>query len=125
MILLIVLFGLAAMALAVERYRRVANPFMPGRYADAVVMYLAINGTVFAVLIWLVVQGYRSGERFQVYSAFVAYGAGLIAVYFMTFWSLMGRSLFVMGAGALLIAGVYVLERQRRVRPDAAAGGQS
>ncbi|MBE9554315.1 MAG: DUF2157 domain-containing protein [Proteobacteria bacterium] len=144
----IAVFALAALALAVERYRRVAaahsrrdmagialaglaaavmlaNPFMPGRYADAVLMYVAINGTFFAVLVWMVVDGYRSGERFQVYSAFVAYGAGMLSVYFMNFFTLMERSLFVMGGGAVLIAGVYILERQRRQTYTAEAGGAS
>ena len=87
--------------------------------------YVAINGTFFAVLIWMVVDGYRSGERFQVYSAFVAYGAGLIAVYFMEFFTLMSRSLFVMGGGAVLIGGVYLLERQRRKAGAATAGDAS
>ena len=102
-----------------------ANPFMPGRYADAVFMYVAINGMFFAILIWMVVEGYRSGERFQVYSAFVAYGAGMIAVYFMDFFTLMNRSLVVMGGGAVLIAGVYILERQRRSAAAATTGGAS
>ena len=148
MIALIAVFALAALALAVERYRRVAtqgskrdiagialaglaaavmlaNPFMPGRYADAVLMYVAINGTVFAVLVWMVVEGYRSGERFQVYGAFVAYGAGMLAVYFMDFFTLMERSLVVMGGGAVLIAGVYILERQRRSAATFKTGGAS
>ena len=147
MIAFIAVFGLAALALAADRYRRVAsrhsmrdmagivlaglafttlliNPFLPGRYIDAVFMYVAINGIFFATLIWMVIGGYRSGERFQVYSAFFAYGAGMIAFYFMEFFTLMNRSLFVMGGGVLLIAGVYLLERQRR-RTDAAKVGET
>ncbi len=146
MIAVTAVLALAALALAAARYRRVAaqrsrrdmigmalaivavtvmlaNPLMPGRYADAILMYVALNGVVFAALIWLVVDGYRSGERFQVYSAFVAYGAGLVAVYFMEFFTLMSRSLFVMGGGAVLIAGVYTLERQRRKAAGAPATG--
>jgi uncharacterized membrane protein len=145
MIAFVAVFALAALALAIGRYRRVAarrskrdmagmalavlavaamlaNPFMPGRYADAVFMYVAVNGTIFAILIWMVVEGYRSGERFQVYIAFVAYGAGLIAVYFMEFFTLMSRSLFVMAGGAVLIIGVYMLERQRRKAEVTKAG---
>jgi len=133
----IIAFALAALALAASGYRRVAGrrsmrdvagmalaalaaiamlatPLMPGRYADAVLMYVVINGLVFAILVWMVADGYRSGERFQVYAAFVAYGAGLVALYFMEFFSLMSRSLFVMAGGAVLIVGVYMLERQRR-----------
>lgn len=144
MIAFIAVFGLAALGLAADRYRRVAgqqskrdmagialavlaatlmiaNPLLPGRYMDAVFMYVAINGTIFSILIWMVVQGYRSGERFQVYSAFTAYGAGMIAVYFMDFFTLMNRSLFVMGAGAVLVGGVYMLERQRRHAAPASA----
>lgn len=146
MMAFIAVFGLAALALAADRFRRLAarhskrdmagialtvlataailvNPFLPGRYGDAVFMYVAINGIVFGLLIWMVVEGYRSGERFQVYCAFAAYGAGMIAVYFMGFWTLMSRSLFVMGGGAVLIAGVYILERQRRRLGAATAGG--
>jgi uncharacterized membrane protein len=148
MIVLIVLFGGIALGLAADRYRRVAsshsrrdlagillaglaaavmlaNPFMPGRYVDTVAMYLAINATCFAILIWMVVNGYKSGDRFQVYSAFLAYGAGLIAIYFMTFWTLMTRSLFAMGGGAVLIAGVYILERQRRKAGGTREGASS
>ncbi len=136
-IALVAVFGLAALGLILERYRRVAaarsrrdmagmalaamaavlmiaNPFLPGVYGDTVFMYVAINGAVFAALIWMIAHGYRTGERFQVYCAFLAYGGGLIALYFMSFWSLMNRSLFVMGGGAVLVAGVYILERQRR-----------
>ncbi len=136
-IALIGVFGLAALGLILERYRRVAaacsrrdragmalaalaailmiaNPFLPGLYGDTVVMYVAINVAVFAALIWMIAHGYRAGERFEVYCAFVAYGGGLTALYFMSFWSLMNRSLFVMGGGAVLVAGVYMLERQRR-----------
>lgn len=137
MIALIFVFSLVSLLLVADRYRRVAathsrrdlagialagvvtaimlaNPFMPGRYPDAVAMYILINGAGFAVLVWMVVAGYRSGDRFQVYSAFIAYAAGLLAVYFMGFWTLMSRSLFVMAGGAVLIVGVYILERQRR-----------
>jgi uncharacterized membrane protein len=147
MIVLILAFGVIAIALAGDRYRRVAvahsrrdlagialaglaaavmlaNPFMPGRYADAVLMYVLINGTFFGVLVWLVVAGYRTGDRFQVYSVFVAYGAGLVAVYFMGFWTLMSRSLFVMAGGAVLIGGVYILERQRRRSGGSATTGE-
>lgn len=106
---------LAGIALAaIAAVLLIANLFLPGRYGSAVLMYIAINGTVFASLIWMVVHGYRSGERFQVYSAFVAYAAGMLAVYFMDFFSLMSRSLIVMGGGAVLVVGVYVMERQRR-----------
>ena len=148
MIAFIAAFGLAALALAADRYRRAAarhskrdmagailavlavavmliDPFLPGRYGDAVFIYVALNGLFFALLIWMVVQGYRSGERFQVYSAFVAYGAGMLAVYFMDFFTLMNRSLVVMGGGAVLIAGVYMLERQRRSAAAARTGGAS
>jgi uncharacterized membrane protein len=145
-IALITALGLAVLFLAVHQYRKsdavganlrnkaglalaslavllmLVNPFLPGRYGDAVFMYVAINGTFFAVLIWMIAHGYRSGERFNVYSAFVFYGIGLIVVYFISFWPLMSRSLFIMTGGTVLVAGVYVLERQRRNARDTAGG---
>ena len=38
----------------------------------------------------------------------------MLALYFDYFWSLMSRSLFFMAGGALLFAGGFLLERQRR-----------
>ena len=144
MIAFILIFGLGALALAADRYRRVAvaksrrdmagmavaliaaatmivNPFLPGYHIDAVLMYVLINACIFSALIWLVVQGYRSGERFHVYCAFVAYGAGLIALYFNDFFTLMERALVIMAGGVVLVAGVYLLERQRQAAARAGA----
>lgn len=141
---LIVAFAAAALVLAILRYRKASaiadswrnragmalaalgaalmlvNPFLPGGYGYVVLMYIAINGTVFAALIWMVAHGYRTGERFQVYSAFAAFGVGLFTLYFIDFWPLMSRSLLIMSGGFVLVAGVYVLETQRR--RDTAAG---
>ena len=107
---------------AVAAFLMVASLMLPGRYAGAVLMYVAINGAVFAILVWMVIHGYRGGDRFQVYAAFIAYAANMLAVYFMDFFTLMSRSLFVMAGGAVLVAGVYLLERQRR-RAQPAEGG--
>jgi uncharacterized membrane protein len=147
-IVLTAVFGLASLALAFQHYRKAAagpgwrnnaglalavlavllmlvNPFLPGRYTDVVFMYAALNGTVFAALIWIIAHGYRSGERFNVYTAFIVYGIGLVVLYFISFWPLMGRSLFIMTGGVVLVAGVYILERRRRAAAGIAAEGAS
>ena len=90
------------------------TPFQPGRYGDVVFMYVAINGTVFAALIWLIAHGYRTADRFQVYCGFIFFGIELVTVYFISYWPLMSRSLLIMTGGAVLVGGVYILERQRR-----------
>ncbi|MEN8195579.1 MAG: DUF2157 domain-containing protein [Pseudomonadota bacterium] len=145
---LIIAFGLETFGLALYSYRKAAagtrswhnsaglalavvavllmliTPFQPGRYGDVVFMYVAINGTVFAALIWLIAHGYRTADRFQVYCGFIFFGIELFTIYFISYWPLMSRSLLIMTGGAVLIAGVYILERQRR-GTMAAEGGAS
>ena len=137
-IALIIAFGLATFGLALLAYRNAAagskswrniaglalagvalllmlvTPFQPGNYDDVVFMYVAINGTVFAALIWLIAHGYRTADRFQVYCGFIFFGIELVTVYFISYWPLMSRSLLIMTGGAVLVVGVYILERQRR-----------
>jgi uncharacterized membrane protein len=140
-------FGAAAFGLALWFYRRslaagvswrnkaglalagiavllmLITPFQPGRYGDVVFMYVALNAAVFAALIWLIAHGYRTADRFQTYCGFVFFGLELFTVYFISYWPLMGRSLLIMSGGAVLVAGVYILERQRRRAEQRTAGG--
>ena len=111
--------GLVAAAAAIFA----ADVLIPGGYGGVVAMYVALNGLTFAALMWLVVYGYASEDRFPVYAAFLFFAAGLIAFYFNDFWSLMNRSLFAMGGGMVLVGGVYYLERLKKRR--LAAGGAS
>lgn len=90
----------------------VVNLFVLGEHAGAVA--LGFNLLFFAGLIWLVYAGSHDGDTFRVNLAFVFFGLGLLARYFDTFWTLMGRSYFFMGGGLLLIGGAYLLEKQRR-----------
>lgn len=139
-------FGAAALGLALLSYRKamasgrswrdmaglalagvavlliLITPFQPGRHGDVVFMYVALNAAVFAALIWLIAHGYRTADRFQTYCGFVFFGLELLTVYFIDYWPLMGRSLLIMTGGVVLVAGVYILERQRR-RAEQAAGG--
>ncbi len=92
----------------------VVNLFLPAGYGAVTALYVAFNLVVFAGLVWLIVAGYRMGDRFQVNAAFVFFALGMLALYFNHFWTLMDRSLFFMGGGALLFVGGYLLERQRR-----------
>jgi uncharacterized membrane protein len=90
------------------------NLVLPASYNTVTLLYIAMNLVVFAGIVWLIVAGYRSGDRFQVNTAFVFFALGMLALYFNYFWTLMDRSLFFMGGGALLLAGGFLLERQRR-----------
>ena len=90
------------------------NLVLPRSYGPVMALYITMNLVAFAGLIWLIVAGYRAGDRFQVNAAFLFFAFGLLALYFDRFWTLMDRSLFFMGGGALLFLGGYLLERQRR-----------
>jgi uncharacterized membrane protein len=90
------------------------NLFLPAVYGAVAALYIVVNLVVFAGLVWLIVAGYRQGDRFQVNAAFVGFALGMLALYFNHFWTLMDRSIFFMGGGALLFVGGYLLERQRR-----------
>jgi uncharacterized membrane protein len=91
-----------------------ANLVIPPTARTVGVVYIAWNLIHAAALIWLVLRGYWRGDRFQVNAAFVFLALGVLAIYFDSFWSLMDRSLFFMGGGALLVLGGYAMERQRR-----------
>lgn len=90
------------------------NLFVPPTGRAVAAVYVTWNLIHAAALIWLVLRGYWRGDRFQVNAAFVFLGLGVLAIYFDSFWSLMNRSLFFMGGGALLVLGGYAMERQRR-----------
>jgi uncharacterized membrane protein len=78
------------------------NLFLPAGYGAMTALYIAFNLVVFAGLVWLIVAGYRAGDRFQVNAAFVFFALGMLALYFDYFCTLM------------LFVGGYLLERQRR-----------
>ncbi len=75
---------------------------------------LVFNLLYFAGLAWLVWAGTSRGDRFLVNAAFAFFALLLFTRYIDTFWTLMNRSFFFMAGGALLLAGGWLLERQRR-----------
>jgi uncharacterized membrane protein len=89
-----------------------ANLFLAGQYGGLVA--IAFNLLFFATMVWLVFAGLREQERFLVNIAFGFFVLALLSRYFDTFWSLLDRSFFFMAGGAVLLAGGYFLERQRR-----------
>jgi len=113
----LVLVGLAAVTIA-------ANLFVPPKFAAVAAIYIGWNLVQVAALVWLVLRGYRRGDRFQVNAAFLFFALTVLAIYFDRFWSLMDRSLFFMGGGALLFLGGYALERQRRKLLRGMRGGE-
>jgi uncharacterized membrane protein len=75
---------------------------------------LGYNLLAFAGAIWMVLTGVDRGERRIVNLGIAGFGALILARYADTFWSLLDRSYFFMGGGALLLIAGVALERARR-----------
>ena len=90
------------------------NLFLPDVEGAVIWVYLAFNILFLAAVVWLIYTGYRSSDRFRVNIGFLFFAIALLTLYFDSFWALLDRSFFFMGAGVLLIGGGYLLERQRR-----------
>ncbi len=67
-----------------------------------------------AAALGAIVQGYKTNDRFLLNIGFVLFALKLIILYFDTFWSLGGRSLFFIIGGLLTIALAIGFEKQRR-----------
>ena len=117
---------LAVGALALLR-RRSAMIEAAGLAVVLVVMLAGVllggNGTFWAVVfnvlfaalaLGLIYAGYLSDERWLVNLGIVFVGLDLVARYFDVFWSALGRSLGVIGAGLLILGLAWGLEWQRR-----------
>jgi len=116
----------AAAALALLR-RRSATIEAAGLAVAVVVMLAAVllggNGTVWAIVfnvlfaalaLGMIYAGYLSEERWLVTLGVVLVGVDLVARYFDVFWSALGRSVGVIGAGLLVLGLAWGLERQRK-----------
>ncbi|MBI1208332.1 MAG: DUF2157 domain-containing protein [Azospirillum sp.] len=79
-----------------------------------------IGFEVMAIAGWLlaITLAERDDDRFLLRLGFTGFAATLLIVYFSWFWSLLDRSLFFIGGGALVVALGWALERRRR-RPAA------
>ena len=75
---------------------------------------LAFNAAFFALATALVAYGYLNADERYINAGLVAVGAGLIARYCDTFWSLLAGSAFFIGGGVLLLALAFALEYGRR-----------
>ena len=62
----------------------------------------------------MIYAGYLSEERWLVTLGVVLVGVDLVARYFDVFWSALGRSVGVIGAGLLVLGLAWGLERQRK-----------
>ncbi len=80
----------------------------------ALAAYVAVNGLFMLAMAGTVYGGYLAGNRTAVNMGLLFFILWITALYFDTFFGLMDRSLFFVGAGVLLLGGGYALQRQRR-----------
>lgn len=114
----------AALVLARRRSAVLEGAALALLVATALVAVLAGGGgdlwaIVFNVLfaagaLGLVWAGYLTGEAWLVNLGVLLVAIDLVARYFDVFWGALPRSLGMIGAGALVLAIAYVLERQRQ-----------
>ncbi len=80
----------------------------------ALAAYVAVNGLFMLAMAGTLYGGYLTGNRTAVNMGLLFFILWITALYFDTFFGLMDRSLFFVGAGVLLLGGGYALQRQRR-----------
>lgn len=115
------LYGRGVMGLAILML--IISLFVDGVHGGPIAIVL--NVLYFGGLAWLVFAGMKMGVRALVNLGFLFFAVTLLTRYFDTFWTLMNRSLFFMVGGVILIAGGYLLERQRRRITGEMGGGDA
>jgi uncharacterized membrane protein len=75
---------------------------------------ILLSALTLAAAIGAIIQGYKTNDRFLLNIGFVLFAFKLLILYFDTFWSLAGRSLFFIIGGLLTIALAIGFEKQRR-----------
>ncbi|HET7832721.1 MAG TPA: DUF2157 domain-containing protein [Gallionella sp.] len=100
------------MLLAVIAVLFVANLILQGEYGG--LLALLFNVAFFGALVWLLFHSLHHADKTMLNLTFLMFAVWLLTRYFDTFWTLLNRSFFFMAGGVLLLAGGYVLERQRR-----------
>ena len=88
-------------------------PETAGYDHQALVYPLLFNLLLAVVALGAIVVGYVNGEEWLVNVGVVAVGIDVVARYFDFFWDFLPRSLTFVGAGVLLLALAWLLERQR------------
>ena len=81
---------------------------------DGILYALLFNVVFAAVALGAVYAGYVGDEPWLVNAGVALVAIDLVARYFDVFWSALPRSVGMIGAGALILAIAYVLERQRK-----------
>lgn len=126
-LVLVAAIALAA-AVLLALGRRPSGRYEAGALAVAVgstlvALFVGGNGTLYALLfnmlfaavaLGAIYVGYVSDESWLVNAGVALVAIDLIARYFDVFWSALPRSVGMIGAGALILAIAYVLERQRK-----------
>ena len=78
-------------------------------------LYALLFNVLFAVVaLGTIYAGYLSDEPWLVNLGVVFVAVDLVARYFDVFWSALPRSVGMIGAGLVVLAIAYVLERQRK-----------
>lgn len=80
----------------------------------ALTLYVVFNALFLLAMAGLVQGGFMTGNRTAVNLGLFFFTVWILALYFDTFFGLMDRSIFFVGAGILLLGGGYLLQRQRR-----------
>ena len=70
--------------------------------------------TMFVCLIWLAHYGYKTARKAYINLSIIFIIILLMTVYFTNMWTLMNRSLVLIGGGLLLITLSYFLDQQRK-----------
>ncbi len=79
-----------------------------------IVFPVVFNAVLLLSIIGLAYLGYRRREQAFVNVALAFFGIGVISRYFEVSWGLANSAAIFVGAGLLLLAGGYLLERTRR-----------
>ncbi len=85
-----------------------------GPAAGRALFLLTTNLLFFLAVIAVVITGYLGREAALVNIGLVFFVLDVIARYFDFFWDMLNKSVFFMGGGLLLLAGGFLLERNRK-----------
>jgi uncharacterized membrane protein len=77
-------------------------------------LLITTNLLLFLAIITVVISGYMGRDEILINIGLVFFVLDIIARYFDFFWDMLDKSLFFMGGGILLLAGGFLLERNRR-----------
>lgn len=85
---------------------------------------LAASALMLTSSIWVVRMGWRLSARSLRTIGFLGFGGAMLLIYAETIGTLIGTSLFYIGAGAVLLVGAWVGNRLKPAETGVDAGGQ-